>query len=306
MSSGTRVEPYAARKLSGAAGDRIMEGIQRLGLSPRQLELNDLWSWYRCQHYDTRKVDWDGRERVVGIDREAIATAGFIPPGFYDAGGQNLPLKFRRPSSPYALAKVVVDRFTGLLFSERRHPQIRCEGDPDTEDYMTALADVGRLWPAMILARTYGGAMGSVAIGFQYVNGKPVFEVHDPRWCVPEFKDRLELKLESIEKRYQYPVEKRDEQGRWVEVPHWYRRTIDEKSDVLYEPVEVPDDGSEPEWTEQARVDHNLGFCPVVWVQNLPVQDSVDGDPDCLGIFDMIEAIDSLIGQANALSKWLR
>ncbi len=301
MSSGTIVQPYAARQVAGAASDKVMDRIKALGLSPRQLELNELWAWYRCQNYDARRIDWDGKQRTVGLDREVIASAGYIPPGFYDAAGSAspLPLKFRRPSSPYALAKVIVDRFTGLLFSERRHPQIRCEGDDDTEDFMAALAEAGRLWPMMILARTYGGAMGSVALGFQFVNGKPVFEVHDPRWIIPDFKDRLELKLRSIEKRYQYPVEKKDEQGRWVETPYWYRRTIDENSDVLFEPVEVPEDGSEPDWKEQARVDHQLGFCPVVWIQNLPVQDSVDGDPDCHGIYDVIESIDTLISQGN-------
>ncbi len=299
MSSGTVVQPYAGRQVAGAASAQIIDRIKALGLSPRQLELNELWAWYRCQNYDTRKVDWDGKPRTTGLDREAIATAGYIPPGFYDAGASTFPLKFRRPSAPYPLAKVVVDRFTGLLFSERRHPQVRCEGDPDTEDYMAALAEAGRLWPQMILARTYGGAMGSVAVGFQFVDGKPVFEVHDPRWLIPDFKDRLKLELRRVEKRYQYPVEKKDDQGRWVEVPHWYRRAIDESSDVLYEPVEVPEDGSEPDWKEQARVDHRLGFCPVVWIQNLPVQDSVDGDPDCHGIYDMIESIDTLVSQAN-------
>lgn len=299
MSSATFLQPYAAKQQVGSVGDKVLDAIKRLGLSPRQMELNELWGWYRCQHYDARRVDWDGRERTVGVDHEAIATAGFIPPGFYDAGGNNLPLKYRRPSAPYALPKVIVDRFTGLLFSERRHPQLRCQGDPDTEDFVEAMAEVGRLWPLMILARAYGGAMGSVAVGFQFVNGKPVFEVHDPRWCIPEFADRLELRLSRIEKRYQYPVEKRDPEGKWIEEPYWYRRVIDEDSDVLYDPTPVPEDGSEPVWEEDRRVDHGLGFCPVVWIQNLPVQDSVDGDPDCHGIFDMVEQMDTLIAQGG-------
>jgi len=300
MSSATKVEPYAARKLAGAAGRQVMDGIARLGLSPRQQALNDLWAWYRCQHYDARATDWDGSKRSEGLDREVIATAGFIPPGFYDASSAMLPLKFRRPSAPYALAKVIVDRFTGLLFSERHHPEVRVEGDPKTEDYMRALAEEGRLWPSMVQARTYGGAMGSVALGFQLVDGRPRFEVHDARWCIPDFADRSTLRLRSIEKRYQYPVERRDEYtGKWEEVPHWYRRVIDEENDTLYEPAEVPEDGSEPEWVVQEEVKHGLGFCPVVWLQNLPVQDSVDGDPDCHGIYDLIESIDALVAQAN-------
>jgi hypothetical protein len=299
VSSGTITEPYAAKKVSGAAGDRILEKVKRLGMTPRQQALNALWAWYRTQHYDARRCDWDGTERVQGIDHEAIATAGFIPPGFYDAG-QTFPIKFRRPTAPYALIKVIVDRFTGLLFSERRHPHLRVDGDHKTEDYVQALAEAARLWPAMIQARTYGGATGSVAIGFKFIEGKPIVEVHDPRWMFPDFKDREQLVLKSVEKRYQYPVEIQNEvTGDWEEVPHWYRRVINEKSDVLYEPVPVPKDGSEPEWKEQQHVEHRFGFCPVVWVQNLPVQDDVDGDPDCHGIYDLAEAIDALISQGN-------
>lgn len=299
MSSGTIVEPYAAKHVSGSAGELVMERIEKLGLSPRQQALNSLWAWYRCQHYDARKVDWDGKERVVGIDFEAIATAGSIPPGFYDAG-QMFPLKFRRPSAPYALVKVVVDRFTGLLFSERRHPQLRSDGDPDSEDYVTALIEAARLWPAMIQARAYGGAMGTVAFGFQFVQGKPQIEIHDPRWLTPEWKDRSRLILSKIEKRYQYPVERRNDMtGKWEEVPCWYRRVIDEQNDVLFKPVEVRDDGLEPNWQVDQAVHHGLGFCPIVWVQNLPVNEDVDGDPDCHGIYDVVEQIDSLIAQGN-------
>lgn len=290
-----RVTKPDARQESAADA---MQRISKLGMSPRQQELNHLWAWYRCQNYAARRVDWNGREVSDAIEHEAIASAGFIPPGFYDAGA-TFPLKFRRPTAPYRMVKVIVDRFTGLLFSERHNPRIICEGDTDTEDYVTALAEASRLWPAMILARTYGGAMGTVAVGFQFIDGRPSVEVHDPRWTTPDFKDRQNLILRGIDKRYMYPVEEKNpENGEYEAVWYWYRRTIDEQSDVLYEPVLVGD-GNEPEWVEQSRVEHNLGFCPVIWVQNLPVQDDIDGDSDCVGVYDMIEAVDALLAQAN-------
>jgi hypothetical protein len=57
----------------------------------------------------------------------------------------------------------------------------------------------------------------------------------------------------------------------------------------------------EPRWEREPsqRVAHNYGFCPVVWLQNTPVEDDVDGDADCHGIFDMIEGIDALYAQAH-------
>lgn len=281
------------------AGSGPMDRIARLGLSQRQQELNRLWSWYRCSPYAARQTDWNGKKALEPLEMEAVASKGFIPPGFYDAGGQSMPLKFRRPTAPYALAKVVVDRFTGLLFSENQSPEILVDGDDASADYLRAVAEVARLWQAMIRVRTFGGATGSACIGFQFVDGKPVVEVHDPRWVHPKFIDRATMQLESVEKRYMHPVEERDPAtGRFETKQMWYRRIIDGERDVVFKPVEVGN-GEEPQWEVEREVQHGFGFCPVVWVQNLPVEDDIDGDPDCHGIFDLIEAVDALVAQAN-------
>jgi hypothetical protein len=275
--------------------DRVM----RLGMSPRQQQLNHLWSWYRCEHYGARRQDWDGREVLDPIDHEAMATAGFIPPGFYDAGANLMPIKFRRPTAPYSLVRVIVDRFTSLLFSDKQHPYVLAEGDDDDNDYMGAMIEVSRLWPAMMLARQYGGAVGSVCVGFQFINGKPEVEVHDPRWCVPVFADRSSLRLKSVEKRYMYPQDERDPgTGKFATNWYWYRRIIDETSDTLFQPAPVGN-GEEPDWQVAKAVEHGFGFCPCIWIQNTPVQDDIDGDSDCVGIYDMVEAIDALMSEAN-------
>jgi len=286
---------------SGDRPDQATNKVKRLGISPRQQRLNRLWAWYNCEAYATRKLDWNAQEEADPIATENIATSGIIPPGFYDASKQNVPLKFRKPTAPYPLVKVIVDRFTGMLFSERQSPQIQVDGDPDTEDFINCVADVARLWPAMILARQYGGATGSACIGFQFLGGKPVIEVHDPLWTTPKFIDRHALILESIEKRYQYPMEVMDQiTGVIKEESYWYRRIIDQEKDVLFAPCPVGK-GEEPNWDEVERkeVVHGFGFCPVVWIQNLPVQDDIDGRSDCDGIYDTVKAIDALLAQAN-------
>jgi hypothetical protein len=307
MSSGTKVDPEAGRRVAMAMASRFsnpaMSGgatkgrVRRLGMTPRQQELNHLWSFYRCCQYAARRVGWDGTEALDHLEMQTIASAGYVPPGFYDAGGAMTPLKFRRPSAPYHLAKVIVDRFTGLLFSERQHPQLRVEGDPDTEDFINALVEESRLWPAMIQARTFGGGMGTAVVGFQFVDGKPIVEAHDPRWIKPKFKDRFRLTLESFEKRYIFTDEEEDEDGEPIEVAYWYRRLVDEKKDVLFKPEPVGD-GDEPKWKILSEVTHDLGFCPAVWMQNIPMHDDIDGEPDCHGVFDMIEEIDRLVAQA--------
>ena len=306
MSSATERDPYASsRIIASGIGNSVANGgtspseSAGMGLSPRQSDLNRYWSFYRCQNYDGRSVDWNGQPHTEHLEAQAISTQGAIPPGFYDAGA-SFPLKFRRPSAPYYFARIVVDRFTGLLFSERRHPDVTIEGDPADEDYLQAIIDVGRLWPAMIQARTYGGAMGSVAMGFQLVHGVPSFEVHDPRWCTPTFEDPFTQVLEKLEKRFAYPDYIRGDKGEWVQAWFWYRRVIDQEADEVWPRVPVYE-GEEPNWSKwkSRRVEHNLGMCPAVWVQNTPVQDDIDGDPDCHGVWDMIESYDRLVSQAE-------
>jgi len=294
-------QPDAWRNMAGAIDYKVYgDRIGRMGMSPRQMEMNRRWAVYCCASYDARTCDWDGTKRADSVEREAIAQQGFIPPGFYDAGGQmaDLPLKFRRPSAPYHLGKVITDRFTGLLFSERRHPRLGST-DPVTDDFADALAEAARLWPALIKARTYGGATGSVCTSFQFSAGKPVVEVHDPRWVFPEFEDRITHKLASFEKRYMYPREIRDPQtGRWITTWWWYRRVVDSARDVVFAPVPVGR-GEEPQWIELSVAEHGLGYCPAVWTQNLPVDDDIDGEPDIHGVYDLLESIDTLLSQAQ-------
>jgi hypothetical protein len=273
------------------------EQVARLGLTPRQQELNALWARYRCVHYDARKIDWDGRERLDALSHEVVATQGSVPPGFQDSAPA-LPLKFRRPTAPYNLEKVIVDRFTSLLFSEKRHPKFVVPGDDLTEDYLNTLMEVGRLWQRCIQLRTFGGAEGTGIIGFQFLDGRPLIEVIDPRWAFPDFADRQTHRLRSLEVRYYYqgevinPVTQKREPTML-----WYRRLIDENADIVFKPVEVTED--EPQWVPDTTVTHGFGFCPWVWVQNMPVLDDIDGDPDCSGIHDIVDAMDQLLAQAH-------
>lgn len=308
MSSATQYVAGAARQTIQAASGRASsirvadDRVRNLGLSPRQLALNVLWARYRCQQYDNCSRDWDGREVLGPLETEQVGLQGFLPQGFTDMGGQTLPLKFRRPSAPFHLVHLVVNRFTGLLFSEKRHPQYRVPGDDATTEWLGQWAKAARLWPTMIQARNFGGAQGTSVLTFSFVGGRPDLEVHDPRWCIPTFRDRTRHLLRSLEVRYQFPVEVRDPERGWVEVPHWYRRVVDEHVDTLWKPQPVGE-GDEPDWADprtiEARVEHDLGFFPGRWVQNLPVQESVDGDPDCHGAYDTFAEVDRLISQGN-------
>jgi len=290
--------------LTAYAGGMVMHDIQqariaRMGMSPRQLELNRYYSFYCCTQYDSRTVDWSGRKVLSPIERETIARSTVLPMGFWDPSGMydEMPLDLRMPRAPYHLTRSVVNRFTGLLFSSKMHPQARVAGDPGLQSWVEGLISAARLWIKMAHARTLGGAIGSVAMSFRFRGGKPLISVHDARWCTPEFIDPETGEISALEIRYQYPREQRRPDGVMEQVWYWYRRTIDAQQDIVYR-AELVGDGDEPNWTPATGGPHGFDECPVVWIRNTPTED-VDGDPDCFGIFEAQEAIDRLLSQAD-------
>ena len=278
------------------------------------MELNRRYAYFRGSCYDHRAFDWNG-EPV--LDTNAIPRERSIPPGFSDPYGNTdaISLKYRRPSAPYYLGKVIVKRFTGLLFSHRKHPKVKVLGDPQSEEWLAAAIEAGRLWAQMIEGRDLGGAMGSVAVGYEIHDGLPLFEVFDARFCTPVFKNRLTHELASIEIRWSYKDWVQALDGEWLEVELWSRRIIDEEHDILWQGAMAGENGEEPDWNapqnvmgeviepivkEHRCVDHRgRPAVPVEWIQNLPVSGEIDGDPDCHGAYDLFEQIDALTAQAN-------
>lgn len=297
----------AAATATGVLADdsRELEKIRALGMSPRQLALNHLWSRFRALQYESRSVEWDGAEATSAVEREMMASAPTVPPGFY-ASAESTPLRFRKPSAPYHLFRVIVQRFSDLLFAEARNPRVTCPGDPVKEEFANGLIESTRLWSHMSEARNYGGSCGSAVVGFSFVEGRPLVEVFEPFYCFPKFKSRSTMDLEKIEIRWMYPVEERDDKGKWQTIAMWYRRIIDEQNDTVWEAVRAPKDKDghgtkEPDWSapenEPEVSAHGFGFCPVRWIQNTKVQGEPEGEFDCTGALEMIDRMDHLLAQ---------
>jgi len=267
----------------------------RMGMTPRQLRLNHLWAWYTGHQYAHRKHAWDGTQHLDLLTAQSIAESGFAGTATQRAA---IPLRYRRPTVPYRLATVIVDRFTSLLFSAGRHPDVRVANDPETEDWLNAAADAGRLWAAMAQARSYGGAVGTACLSFKFAAGLPAFEVHDPRWCDVEFTDRESGKVKRLTKLYMNSREELTREG-WQTHWYWYRREITEETDTLFKPVRVDEGGKAPTFVPERTVRHNFGFCPVVWIQNEPDQHNLDGVSDVACVLELLEGIDQLTSQAH-------
>lgn len=288
-----------AISMAGSHGQSMQEKIARLGLTPRQQDLNRKWAFYKTQQYDTRMTTWDGHRVMSELEKESAAYSQIMPAGFWDPGGRfdEVPLSMRRPSAPYHLTRVVVNRFTEILFSAEMHPQVQIIGAPNAQPWLDALIKAARTWIRFAYARTFGGGMGSVCVTFQFRRGRPFIEVHDTRWCFPTFSDRVTGDLSALEIRYQYPQTELDAQGVPQEVFYWYRRIITTTNDTVYEPAPVGD-GEEPEWVVQNDIAHGLDEFPGVWIRNTQTDDQ-DGEADCEGAFDVQEAIDTLLSQGT-------
>ena len=278
--------------------------LANLGETRRFRRLDRLWAYYIGAQHLVRGFDWDGR-KVQGEGNEpdwisaAIGTNQFIgrddvDPGFY------IPLKARRPCASLRLPKQIVDRLTVMLFSESRGPTIRVDGDPTTEDYVQQLARTAKLRESMVMARMIGGATGTAAVSYKLFNGIPRVEVHDPKHLtVHAWTDRGLLIPSVVSELYRYE-EQEERDGKLVNVKYWYRRDWNTTSEIIYNPAPVGK-GDDPVFTEKERFDHNLGFCPLVWIQNSPNSGGADGvgDYDDESIPDQFDATDALFSAIN-------
>lgn len=291
------VDPYVGSESAMSAADSILDtGSKHMKLTRRQKELNNYWSYFRVAEHEGKRVDWSGRPVMSRDAAEVISRDKFMPPG-YEMTGDDLPRNCRRPIAPLGIVRNVVMRFTGLLFSNRRQPRVAVPGDDKTEDYLNAILKDGGFWSAMVRARNYGGATGSACIGYRFVNGSAIFEALDPRFTTPEFAGRGYTEPIKLTVQYTYSREEQQDDGRWKTIWYWYRRVIDAQTDTVWVPVRCRE--KEPAWDfiQRNTVNHNLGFVPYEWIQNFPVDDEMDGDPDCMGCYEMIGAVDELLSE---------
>jgi hypothetical protein len=253
-------------------------------------ELDRRQSYGDCTQHDYKKHDFDGRSIQPGPPTQQ-------PLLVTEASGHYVPLRARRPSAPYRLARAIVNSFTNLLFGENRFPQVRVEGDSDSQDFLHTICNVSQLPVRMIQARTLGGSVGSVALSWRFQDGKPRVLVHNTKYVhIHEWEDREQFIPRHASEVFYYPEDVFDSQKRaYVRKWFWYRRDWTPIAEIVFEPVEFK--GTvDPVWTidESQTVQHNDGICHLVWVQNIPT-DAVDGLPDYDGLYENFDTLDLIL-----------
>lgn len=254
---------------------------------------------YCGTQYEHLQYDWWG---YSADQAETVSPSVLVPRGF-EQPAMAMAVRAKRPTAPYHLARAIVDRFTGLLMSEGRRPDVIVENDLATEDLLRAAMHQCRFWPMLRLARTIGGAVGTVVVTIHLRDGKYAMEVHNGKHCHVLWKDRRSFKPRAILKQYVVEREEPSENpdtGAIENKPVRYlvRRIMTETEDIVFKPA-VLREGEVPTMEVADAVQHNLGFFPGVWIQNLPVLEDDDGDPDCQGAWQTFDTVDRLVAQAN-------
>jgi hypothetical protein len=261
--------------------------------SERYKVLDRKATYYSCTQHDFKKHDFDGRAIPEGNPLLGQPNLASVQADWY------VPLRSRRPSAPYRLARVIVDSFTNLVFGYQRWPTIRVPGDSDAEEFVRALVDESGLRTLMIRARTIGGSTGSVGLSWRFFAGKPVVQAHQPRSIyIHEWEDQDRLIPAHVIEIYKFSRNEWDPQKqKFVVNWYWFRRDWTLKADITYKEVRF-DQAVDPEWQidEEASHVHNDGFCHFVWIQNLPTEnpESIDGNADYEGLYENFDSIDLL------------
>lgn len=219
------------------------------------------------------------------------------------------PLLERAPCIVDPIVSSAIRSHCDFCLGEGRWPLIGVKGKKVSEDDEASFAEVraeletqARLPTAarQALENALGCGTDVALCGIR--NGSLFVESLRAAWCTPVFAD--DGTLGSVEIRYPYIESYFDDSaGKYADRCMLFRRVIDTKTDITFEPLKAPEDGSEPKgWTPKTTVVHDLGFCPVVWyamLQRFRVAGVVDGKPMHEGFLDEIDALNRTESQRH-------
>ncbi len=230
-----------------------------------------------------------------------------LPYEFQDernGAGEYVPLRNRRPSVRYPLARIVVDDSLSLVFSEGRFPTIDC-ADEHTRGALADIVAESALNRVMMEA-ALRGSVGSVAVLMRVLRGRVFFSVLDSLYLTPVWDPQAPDTLLRVTERYKVTGAVLQAQGYEIADPqadYWFARSWDGEQETWYLPAHVADSG--PPAIDTARTTrHGMGFVPIVWIRNLPGGDAIDGASTFASAIDANIEIDYQLSQAGRGLKY--
>jgi hypothetical protein len=196
-----------------------------------------------------------------------------------NGAGEYVPVADRAPSVRYSLCRMVVEDSVALLFGDGHFPGIQCDDDATLEALKALVAET-RL-DALMMDAAHRGSVGSVAIRLRVLNQRPFFDVFDTAYLTPVYDPEAPDTLVGIKEQYRVKGRDLADLGYQIDddmlgADFWFRREWDENDETWFIPQPVIDE-KPPQIDASRSVSHRLGFCPWVWIKNLPGGDGVDG-----------------------------
>jgi hypothetical protein len=230
--------------------------------------------------------------------------------------GEEVPLRERKPCIIYPLPKAACNQATRFTFGEGRFPQIAVQ-ETDSDDATTAVSyeeakllttfighvvEGAHLKSAMRRLLRIGLSQRSAVAVLGVRRGRLTVDMPRPQDCWPEFREG-DPEGDVVRMVWCYSFDKEVKRGdAIVTEKHLFRRDFTETEVVAYQDaVLVP--GKAVEWArdEERTKPHNFGFCPVIWIRNLPAEDCQDVDGVSLydGLEDEFDALNFALSQRH-------
>lgn len=226
--------------------------------------------------------DFPMRARRLDLMRRVLDGTLYdaLPFEFHDertSSGEYIPLRQRRPSVRYSLARIVVEDSVALLFSEGHFPVV-ASPDGDVREALAAIARDAKLNQVMTEA-AIRGSVGSACVLLRILRGRVFLDVLDTTWLTPTWDPGEPDALLSVVERYKVPGADLLAAGYDnVEAggSYWFQRRWDRDEETWFIPYQVG--SATPMEVDPTRtVQHGLGFVPLVWIRNLPGGIAPDG-----------------------------
>ncbi len=256
-----------------------------------------------------RDADYPERARRLDLLTRFLQGRQYdvLPYEFHDergAGGEYVPLRRRRPSVRYPLARIVVDDSLSLVFGEGHFPTL----DSDDSATRTALADIAREsgLNRVMAEAALRGSVGSVAVLFRVLSGRVFFQVLQSLYLTPRWQANAPDRLAEVVECYKVPGRDLAARGYEIAEPgadYWFQRVWDAERETWFVPTQVVT--GLPRAIDEARsVRHGLGFVPLVWIRNLPGGDDIDGECTFRPALETSIEIDYQLSQAGRGLKY--
>ena len=234
-----------------------------------------------------------------------------LPYDFHDertSSGEYIPLRQRRPSVRYPLARIVVDDSISLVFSNEHFPTI----DTDDSELRSIFADITAETHlnAVMQEAALRGAIGSVAVWLRVLSGRIFLKVLETLYLTPVWNPMAPDTLQSVTEKYKVQGSVLADMGYAItdrQTTYWFQRIWDVERETWFIPW-PPTSAHPPEIDEARSTNHGLGFVPIVWIRNLPGgpdgADGIDGACTFKPAIDTAIEIDYQLSQAGRGLKY--